>query len=209
MPLRRAGTVPNAGARDRMKLELSEKTAIIFSLEAREKSMKDQLRGTEEEFAAKTQLLRGAEQELIQKQAELAKLNHDLSDKAMMADSRKVELVAVNAQIEALQARVSDAEKEFAETGKRLEQERGQSEAASRELAEARERVDSLNHRVTDLDQQLTLQVKEAELANNRASELEIENRKLLAANEAAMRTVQQSREEIAALSVGGPSPAP
>jgi chromosome segregation ATPase len=193
---------------NRMKLELSEKTATIFSLEAREKSIKDQLRGTEEEFAAKTQLLRGAEQELIEKQAELAKLNHDLSDKAMMADSRQVELVAVRAQIDALQARVSDAEKEFTETGKRLEQERGQSEAASRELAEARERVDSLNHRVTDLDQQLTLQVKEAELANNRASELEIENKKLLAANEAAMRTVQQLRDEMAAQSVGGPSPA-
>src|ERR1041385_2797984 len=193
---------------NRMKLELSEKTAMIFSLEAREKSMKDQLRGTEEEFAAKTQLLRGAEQELIEKQAELAKLNHDLSDKAMMADSRQVELVAVRAQIDALQARVSDAEKEFTETGKRLEQERGQAEAASRELAEARERVDSLNHRVTDLDQQLTLQVKEAELANNRASELEIEKKKLLAANEAAMRTVQQLRDEMAAQSVGGPSPA-
>ncbi len=193
---------------NRMKLELSEKTATIFSLEAREKSIKDQLRGTEEEFAAKTQLLRGAEQELIEKQAELAKLNHDLSDKAMMADSRQVELVAVRAQIDALQARVSDAEKEFSETGKRLEQERAQSEAASRELAEARERVDSLNHRVTDLDQQLTLQVKEAELANNRASELEIENKKLLAANEAAMRTVQQLRDEMAAQSVGGPSPA-
>ena len=193
---------------NRMKLELSEKTATIFSLEAREKSMKDQLRGTEEEFAAKTQLLRGAEQELIEKQAELAKLNHDLSDKAMMADSRQVELVAVRAQIDALQARVGEAEKEFTETGKRLEQERSQSEAASRELAEARERVDSLNHRVTDLDQQLTLQVKEAELANNRVSELEIENKKLLAANEAAMRTVQQLRDEMAAQSVGGPSPA-
>jgi chromosome segregation ATPase len=194
---------------NRMKLELSEKTATIFSLEAREKSMKDQLRATEEEFAAKTLMLRGAEQELIDKQAELAKLNHDLSDKSMMADSRQVELVAVRAQIEALQNRVGEAEKEFTETGKRLQQERGQSEAASRELAEARERVDSLNHRVTDLDQQLTLQVKEAEQANNRASELEIENKKLLAANEAAMRTVQQLRDEMAALGAGaGPSPA-
>src|SRR3954471_1152485 len=193
---------------NRMKLELSEKTATIFSLEAREKSMKDQLRATEEEFAAKTQMLRGAEQELIDKQAELAKLNHDLSDKSMMADSRQIELVAVRAQIDALQNRVSEAEKEFTDTGKRLQQERAQSEAASRELAEARERVDSLNHRVTDLDQQLTLQVKEAELANNRASELEIENKKLLAANEAAMRTVQQLRDEMAAQSVGGPSPA-
>src|SRR4051812_45242741 len=193
---------------NRMKLELSEKTATIFSLEAREKSVKDQLRGTEEEFAAKTQLLRGAEQELIAKQAELAKLNHDLSDKSMMADSRQVELIAVRAQIEALQGRVGEAEKEFAETQKRLELQRGESENASRELAEARERVDSLNHRVTDLDRQLLLQVKEAESANGRVSELETENKKLLAANEAAMRNVQQLRDEMAALGAGGPSPA-
>jgi chromosome segregation ATPase len=193
---------------NRMKLELSEKTATIFSLEAREKSVKDQLRATEEEFAAKTQQLRGAEQELIDKQAQLAKLDHDLSDKSMMADSRQVELVAVRAQIEALQSRVAEAEKEFTETGKRLEQERSQSEAASRELGEARERVESLNHRVTDLDQQLLLQVKEAENLNGRISELETENKKLLAANEAAMRTVQQLRDEMAAQGAGGPSPA-
>ncbi|HEU0084986.1 MAG TPA: hypothetical protein VFQ87_19210 [Bradyrhizobium sp.] len=193
---------------NRMKRELSEKTATIFSLEAREKSIKDQLRGTEEEFAAKTQLLRGAEQELIDKQAQLAKLDHDLSDKSTMADSRQVELIAVRAQIEALQSRIADAEKEFTETGKRLEQERSQSEAASRELAEARERVESLNHRVTDLDQQLTLQVKEAENLNGRIAELETENKKLLAAHEAATRTVQQLRDEMAAQGAGGPSPA-
>ena len=45
-----------------MKIELGEKNATIFSLEAREKAVKEQLRATEEEFAAKTELLRDAEQ---------------------------------------------------------------------------------------------------------------------------------------------------
>src|SRR5213596_4424305 len=40
---------------NRMKIELGEKNATIFSLEAREKAMKQQLRATEEEFAAKTE----------------------------------------------------------------------------------------------------------------------------------------------------------
>ena len=40
---------------NRMKFELGEKNATIFQLEAREKSVKEQLRATEEEFAAKTQ----------------------------------------------------------------------------------------------------------------------------------------------------------
>src|SRR3954451_93995 len=207
---------------NRMKIELSEKTAAIFSLEAREKSMQDQLRTTEQEFAAKTQLLRGAEQALIEKQAELAKLNHDLSDKSMMAESRQVELVAVRAQIDALQARVGEAEKEFSETQVRLEQQRGQSDAATRELAEARERVENLNHRVTELDRQLMLQVKEAEMLNGRIGDLEnrleaqgkqlaereYDNKQLREARDAESHTEKELRDEIAALSGGKPSPA-
>jgi chromosome segregation ATPase len=207
---------------NRMKLELGEKTATIFSLEAREKSIKDQMRATEEEFAAKTQLLRGAETALIDKQAELARLNHDLSDKSMVAESRQVELVTVRAQIDALQGRVGDAEKEFSETQARLEQQRGQSDAATRELGEARERVENLSHRVTDLDRQLMLQVKEAEMLNSRISDLEnrlaaqgkllaereYENKQLREAAEAAGRLEKELRDEIVALNSGKSSPA-
>jgi chromosome segregation ATPase len=207
---------------NRMKIELGEKTATIFQLEAREKAVKDQMRATEEEFAAKTQLLRGAETALIDKQAELAKLNHDLSDKSMVAESRQVELITVRTQIDALQARVGDAEKEFSETQARLEQQRGQSEAATRELAEARERVENLSHRVTDLDRQLMLQVKEAEMLNGRITDLEnrlaaqgkqlaereYENRQLREAAEATGRTEKELRDEIAALNSGKSSPA-
>jgi chromosome segregation ATPase len=207
---------------NRMKIELGEKSATIFSLEAREKSIKDQLRATEEEFAAKTQLLRGAETALIDKQAELAKLNHDLSDKSMVAESRQVELITVRAQIDALQNRVGDAEKEFSATQARLEQQRGESDAATRELVEARERVENLSHRVTDLDRQLMLQVKEAEMLGNRINDLEnrlaaqgkllaereYENKQLREAAEAATRTEKELRDEIAALNSGKSSPA-
>jgi chromosome segregation ATPase len=207
---------------NRMKIELGEKTATIFQLEAREKAIKDQMRATEEEFAAKTQLLRGAETALIDKQAELAKLNHDLSDKSLVAESRQVELLTVRAQIDALQGRVSDAEKEFSETQARLEQQRGQSDLATRELAEARERVENLSHRVTDLDRQLMLQVKEAEMLNGRIGDLEnrlaaqgkqlaereVENRQLREAAEAAGCLEKELRDEIAALNSGKSSPA-
>jgi len=113
---------------NRMKLELGEKNATIFSLEAREKAMKEQLRATEEEFAARTEALRQAEKALSDKQSELAKLSAELSDRSIMAESRQVELIAVRTQIDALQGRVGDAEKEFAATQARLEHERGQSE---------------------------------------------------------------------------------
>src|SRR4249919_3154691 len=92
---------------NRMKFELGEKNATIFALEAREKAVKEQLRATEEEFAAKTELLRGAEQALTDKQNELAKINTELSDRSMTADSRQIELVTVRTQIEELKDRVS------------------------------------------------------------------------------------------------------
>ena len=196
---------------NRMKIELGEKNATIFSLEAREKAMKDQLRATEEEFAAKTGALREAEKALSDKQSELGRLSTELSNRSVTAESRKSELVSVNAQIEALKSRVGDAEKEFSATQARLEQERGQSEAASRQLAEARSRVENLSQRVTDLDRQLIAQVKEAELLGNRINDLEgrlatqgkllaereYENRQLRQAKEAAERTVSELREEL------------
>src|SRR6201992_137811 len=122
---------------NRMKMELGEKNATIFALEAREKAVKEQLRATEEEFAAKTEALRGAEQALTDKQSELAKINHELSDRSMMADTRQVELVAVRTQIEELKSRVGDAEKEFAATQARLTHEQRDSGKASGQLGDA------------------------------------------------------------------------
>ena len=85
----------------------------------------------------------------------------------------------MHTQIDALKARVEEAEKDFSATQNRLEQQRSESNAASRELAEARDKVSSLNLRVTDLDRQLTNQVREAELLGGRVKELEAENAEL------------------------------
>ncbi|MBR0697666.1 hypothetical protein [Bradyrhizobium lablabi] len=205
---------------NRMKIELGEKNATIFALEAREKAMKEQLRATEEEFGAKSELLRTAEQALAGKQAELGKINAELNDRSITADSRQIELVAVRTQIDELKGRVGDAEKEFSATQARLAQERNASEAATRDLTDARGRVENLSQRVTDLDRQLVIQVKEAELLGNRVNDLEgrlatqgkllaereYENAQLKQANDAAERTVKELREEIAAMN-GGRSP--
>jgi len=202
---------------NRMKLELGEKNATIFALEAREKAVKEQLRATEEEFAAKTEALRQAEKALTDKQAELARINAELNDRTTTAESRKVELVAVHTQIDALKSRVGDAEKDFAATQTRLEQERSTSEAVTRDLTEARGRVENLSQRVTDLDRQLIAQVKEAELLGNRVNDLEARlatQGKLLAerdyevtqlrqAKDAADRTIEELRDELNATNSG------
>jgi chromosome segregation ATPase len=202
---------------NRMKIELGEKNATIFSLEAREKAVKEQLRATEEEFAAKTELLRNAESALTDKQGELARINNELNDRAMTADSRQVELVAVRTQIEELKGRVGDAEKEFSTTQARLTQERADSERATHELTDARSRVENLSQRVTDLDRQLIVQVKEAEMLGSRVNDLETrlatqgkilaereyENNQLRQTNENAERAVRELHAEIAGMSGG------
>jgi len=205
---------------NRMKAELSEKNATIFSLEAREKAVKEQLQTTESDFTAKTEALRLAETTLAERQGDLAKLNSELSDRSMTAESRQVELLAVRAQIEGLQNRVNDAEKEFATTQARLEHQRKESTAATQDLDDARKRVETLSQRVTELDGQLVAQVKEAETLGGHVSDLESrlaeqaktlaerdgENNRLRQAHADAERTIGELRAEIAALN-GGKSP--
>ncbi len=195
---------------NRLKIELGEKNAAIFALEAREKALKDQLRTTEEEFSTKTQSLRTAEQQLADKQADLGKLNSELSERAMTADSRQVELVAVRSQIEVLQNRVNEAEKEVASSQQRLTDHRNEAEIATRELSDARGKVENLNGKVGDLDRQLVVQTKETELLSTRVTDLEnrlaiqgkilaereYENNLLRQQVEAAKQTEQKLRED-------------
>ena len=196
---------------NRLKIELGEKNAAIFSLEAREKALKDQLRATEEEFTAKTQSLRTAEQQFSDKQTELAKLNNELSERSMTAESRQIELVAVRSQIEVLQNRVSDAEKDLAGSQQRLTDHRNEADIATRVLSAARGNVDDLSGRVGYLDRQLVLQTKETEMLSTRVTDLEnrlalqgkilaereYENNLLRQQAEAAKQTEQKLREDM------------
>jgi chromosome segregation ATPase len=205
---------------NRMKIEIGEKNATIFALEAREKAVKEQLRATEEEFAVKTEALRSAEQAHTDKQGELARINSELSDRSHVAESRQAELMAVRAQIEELKHRVGDAERDFATTQTRLGQERKDSETATRELGDARRRVENLSQRVTDLDRQLIVQVKEAEMLSNRVNDLEgrlatqgkllaerdYENNQLRQSTSVGERTIKELRDEISAMN-GSKSP--
>src|ERR1700724_3598433 len=59
---------------NQLKKELGEKTATIFALEARDKTQREQLRSTEDEFELKSGSLREAERALADKQADLARL---------------------------------------------------------------------------------------------------------------------------------------
>lgn len=205
---------------NRLKLELGEKSAAIFALEAREKVLQEEQRATAEELESKSRRLHAAEQELAEKQAALARLSSELSDRTMSAESRQVELVALRSQIESLQGHAADTEKDFTAARQQLDEQRGAAETAMRELTEARGQVESLSARIGDIDRQLATRVKEAETLSDRITDLEgrlAQQGKLLVERdhdnelvrqqlEAARETERKLREEIA--SSAGPSAA-
>jgi chromosome segregation ATPase len=158
---------------NRLKMELGEKTATIFALEARDRALKDQLRATEEELSFKLNAMREAERALTEKQQDLAKLTAQLDRQSVTNDSQRIELVALRTQVDALKDRVSDREREFKTTEDRLGRERFDAKETSELLNAERTKVGNLADRVSGLEHQLIAQTKEAEILGRRAQELE------------------------------------
>jgi chromosome segregation ATPase len=158
---------------NRLKLELGEKSATIFALEAREKALKDQMKATEDELSVKTLALHETERSLSDKEAELARLSGDLGERTATTEAQRVELISLKTQIEALKLRISDYERDIKATGDRLDKEREEASAASRNLLDERGRVENLGQRVAQLEQQLIAQTTEAEMLGKRVVELE------------------------------------
>src|SRR6201989_2201638 len=80
---------------NRLKIELGEKTAAIFALEARDRALRDQLRATEAEVSVKTAAMHDAERALSDKEASLAKLVGELDEQSSFADAQKMEITAL------------------------------------------------------------------------------------------------------------------
>jgi chromosome segregation ATPase len=158
---------------NRLKIELGEKTATIFALEARDKALRDQLRATEDEIAARTGAMHDAQRTLSDKEATLAKLIGELDERSSFAESQKVEIVSLKTQVEALKQRLTEAGNELKVTEDRRDAERHALQAATKELDEERGRIENLGRRVGELEQQLAAQNAEAELLGRRAQDLE------------------------------------
>ena len=158
---------------NRLKIELGEKTATIFALEARDKALRDQLRTTEEEFSVKTSAMLDAQRALSAKEEELAKLISELDERSSTADSQKIDIVALKTQVGALKERLDGASHELRAVEDRRDAERVELKAATQELSEERGKVENLGRRVSELEQALVAQTTEAEILGRRAQDLE------------------------------------
>ena len=183
---------------NRLKIELGEKTATIFALEARDKALRDQVRATEDEIAAKTSTMHDAQRTLSDKEAELAKLTGELDEKSTFAEAQKVEIVALRTQVEALKERLTHAGQEVKAAEDRRDAETRELAVVSKELDDERGRVENLGRRVGELERQLAAQTTEAEILGRRAHDLESrlgEQSRLLTQREFQLTQIQGEME--------------
>jgi chromosome segregation ATPase len=158
---------------NRLKIELGEKAATIFALEARDKALRDQLRVTEEEFSVKSNNMLDAQRSLEAKEAELAKMIGELDERSSEAEAHKIDIIALKTQVETFKDRLGDAGRELKTVEERRDAERVELKAATHELAEERGKVQNLGRRVSELEQALVAQTTEAEILGRRAQDLE------------------------------------
>jgi chromosome segregation ATPase len=158
---------------NQLKKELGEKTSVIFAMEARDKTLVEQIRSTEEELQVKTGSLHELERTLSDKEADLLKLTGALGEKSVDADSQRIEIAALRTQVEALKVGVADSESMVKEAEQRLAREREEAAAAATDLNQARGNLEGLGARTAELDRQLVAQTTETELLNKRVHELE------------------------------------
>jgi chromosome segregation ATPase len=156
----------------RLKLELGEKTAALFALEAKEKQLNEDLEGVRAELAAKTGALEEAEHLIAVIQGELTQTSASFHESTVSGDSQRVELLALRAQNEALKGQIDSFQKEAKELRERLANKTGEVDMSSQLLGEERAKAELHGSRVSELERQIIVQNTEAEVLGRRVQEL-------------------------------------
>ncbi len=97
----------------------------------------------------------------------------ELDERSSIAESQKVDIVALKTQVDALKERLTGASNELKTVEDRRDAERVELKAATQELSEERGKVENLGRRVSELEQALVAQTTEAEILGRRAHDLE------------------------------------
>src|SRR5262245_21853010 len=156
----------------RLKLELGEKTAALFELETREQQLVEALATAEQELAGRGTNLREIERLLADARSETAIVtaNHDQATAA--AESRRVELMALRAQVEVFKGQIASFEKETQELNLQVQSKKAAVESTYAQLIEERGKGETAANRIIELERKLMLQNTETELLNHRVQEL-------------------------------------
>jgi chromosome segregation ATPase len=156
----------------RLKIELGEKSAAMFALEAKENQLAEDLRQIQKDLAARTAALQQAEQSLAGARAKIGELTSNVNDIALTGDEQRVELIALRAQVEVLKGQAETLENEVQELTERLSMKTSEAEGYNRQLVDERGRSDAFSNRIGELERQLVAQTTEAEILERRVHEL-------------------------------------
>jgi chromosome segregation ATPase len=139
----------------RLKIEVEEKSTAIARLESSEKSLQEQLQQTRSELSSKSSLLQETQRSLAEKESALSKVGAELDQKTGTADYQRIEIAALQTQIEDLKGRVGEFEKAHRQSDERLARERSHAAAAAAQLADESAKTQELAQKVSALEARL------------------------------------------------------
>ena len=155
----------------RLKLELGEKAAELFALEAKEKQLTEDLAEMTRQRDEKASALNETERLLAAIKSELAVTTDSRNQTSVQVDSQRVELVTVRAQAEVMKGQIEAYDKETRELHERLTREGAEAKATKQQLAEETAKSENLSNRIAELERQLLAQTTEAEVLGRRVQE--------------------------------------
>jgi DNA repair exonuclease SbcCD ATPase subunit len=156
----------------RLKLELGEKTAQLFALEAKERQLTQEVQGFEPELAGKVKALEQAQRAFADREAELAQLTAKYHETSVSGESQRVELVALRAQAEALKGQIEGYEQECKLLNEKLREKKSEAESLNNQLAAERARTEQLSAQLSDVEGRLIVEQTESEVRARRLQEL-------------------------------------
>lgn len=139
----------------RIKFELSEKTATLLALEAKERQLTEDLADTQSELAAKTAALETAERALATAQSELAQVTASFNDTSVTAGGQRAEFMALRAQAEAMKGQIESYDKETKALWDHLNHKTAELETSNQQLADERAHADNLANEKSSIENEL------------------------------------------------------
>jgi chromosome segregation ATPase len=179
-------------------VEIGKKSNEIIQLKFELDALRNRIRATNEELAAKSNSVKEVERALSDKELKLANLTSALEERSALADSQNAEIVVLGMQLTTLKSRLTQAGKEIKAAEDRRDADRIELGAATQQLMEKRAQFEKFHRRVAELVQQLVAQTRETKMLGRRLEDLEnrlVEQSDLLHENEFELEKLRREIE--------------
>jgi chromosome segregation ATPase len=156
----------------RLKLELTEKTSALRTVEARDQQLSSDLERLQDELLQKTDTLILTQEKLSDTEVELARITSNLQLVSESGDNQRVEMLALRAQIEVLESDIDSYKKETANLKNRIIEHRAEEESLQVMLTQERLKSEDLGNQILELHGKLTEQITECQRLEGRVRDL-------------------------------------